>query len=228
MTIYSNGTLHLSGAVGDHPGDEHFTLSMVRIALERHGSGPIAIEINSPGGYADEGIAIYNKMKAHPGRVTVRVMALAASAASIITMAGDEIEIGRASTLMIHEAGTTAAGGSDDMRRAQDRLDDANRRMAEIYATRTGRPIDYIQKLMKKETWLTGADAVSQGFADRVFDQDALPAVACAKMLEAYAHPPKLVANLVRQRSPLAEAVERTNRRIRGEYRGLGGGRRGW
>lgn len=131
----------------------------------------VIVNINSPGGDVFEGLAIYNLLRNHKGKVTVRVLGVAASAASVIAMAGDEIQIARAGFIMIHNCWSWAVGNQHDMREAADYLAVFDESANDIYRTRTGLEQKEIAQMMDTETWLSGAKAIEKGFAD-----DYLPA----------------------------------------------------
>lgn len=144
-----------------------FTLKRAAAALRSIGEGrDVAVNINSPGGDMFEGIAIYNLFAAHKGRVTVNVMGLAASAASIIAMAGDEILMGEGSQLMIHNSWGMVVGNRHDLAAAAETFTGFDQSLADIYHARTGMKKAEIEKLMDAETFLRPEDAIAQGFAD--------------------------------------------------------------
>lgn len=151
---------------------EGVTAKRVAAALRRMGRGPVTVNINSPGGDMFEGMAIYNLLREHDGEVTVKILGLAASAASIIAMAGDTVQIARAGFLMIHNAWVVAAGNRNDLREYADTLEPFDRAMADIYAARTGADQKAMAKLMDAETWIGGSDAVEEGFADELLSSD--------------------------------------------------------
>jgi ATP-dependent Clp protease, protease subunit len=124
--------------------------------------------INSPGGDFFDGVAIYNLLREHPKAVTVKVMGLAASAASIIAMAGDEIHMGAGTSLMIHNAWGVVVGNANDMRESADTFATFDSAMLSIYAARTGGDEKAIKKMMDAETIMSADDAVAKGFADSV------------------------------------------------------------
>lgn len=146
--------------------------SMVKTALAGMNDGPVRIILNSPGGDAFEGIAIYNLISDHPGKVTVHVLGMAASAASIVAMAGDRIEMGEASMLMIHSAWGLVIGNADDMGSFKEFLDKIDASVAELYANRSGQDVSDVVDMMKKETWMTAKEAVDEGFADVALAKD--------------------------------------------------------
>jgi ATP-dependent Clp protease, protease subunit len=127
----------------------------------------LTIRINSPGGAVFEGQAIYSLLKNHKARKTVYVDGLAASIASVIAMAGDEVIVPENALLMIHNPSALVWGTAEDMVKMADDLGKITESIIAVYAAKTGKEHAAIAKLMDEETWMTGADAVEQGFADR-------------------------------------------------------------
>lgn len=132
----------------------------------------IVVNINSPGGDVFEGLAIYNLLKAHGGHVTVNVIGLAASAASFIAMAADTVKVAKAGFLMIHNAWLVVAGDRNDLAEVSEWLLQFDETLAGIYADKTGTDQAEIMAMMDAETWLSGAQAIEQGFADAHLDSD--------------------------------------------------------
>lgn len=128
----------------------------------------IRVSINSRGGEVDPAVAIYNMLRNHPARVVVRVEGVAASAASIIAMAGDEIVMPANTLMMVHNPLTAAIGDADDMRAAAEMLDTYRDALLETYAARTGLDEEALTELLDAETWMTAREALEMGFADRV------------------------------------------------------------
>lgn len=149
------------------------TAKKVAAQLRAIGPRPIEIHINSPGGDMFEGIAIYNILREHPHEITVKVMGMAASAASIIAMAGDKILIGTASFLMIHNCWVVAIGNRNDMRETAEWLEPFDQAMVDLYAARSGSSEKDIAKWMDAETSMSGTMAISRGFADDLLSSDA-------------------------------------------------------
>lgn len=146
---------------------EGTTAKRIAAALRSIGEDQdVIVNINSPGGSMFEGDAIYNLLRMHKGQVTVRIIGIAASAASVIAMAGDEIQIARAGWLMVHNAWIGIYGNRNDLREAADWLEPFDRAAADLYAERTGIDKDELIKLLDKETWIGGSDAVEKGWAD--------------------------------------------------------------
>ncbi|WP_232844870.1 head maturation protease, ClpP-related [Paracoccus onubensis] len=140
--------------------------------LRSAGDREVTVNINSPGGDVFEGLAIYNMFRNHKADVTVRVVGLAASAASVIAMAGDRVEIARAGFLMIHNTWVLAVGDRHDLNTIAGQLAAFDEVMAELYALRTGADAGEIGKMMDRETWLSGRAAIDQGFADDLLAAD--------------------------------------------------------
>jgi ATP-dependent Clp protease protease subunit len=115
-----------------------------------------------------DGKAMYSLLNEHPAKVTVHIDGLAASAASFIAMAGDEINIAEGGFVMIHNAYMRAMGDAREMRRAADMLETVNNTIIDTYVARTKGDRKTIMKMMDDETWMTGAEALKHGFADRM------------------------------------------------------------
>jgi ATP-dependent protease ClpP protease subunit len=131
----------------------------------------IDVRVNSPGGDVFDGVAIYNALARNPAKVTVHVDGLAASIASLIAMAGDEIRVAENAMFMVHQPWTIAIGDAPEMRRVAEALDKAWSSMLATYQRRTGRRAETITKKVADaggEWWLTAEEAVAQGFADVV------------------------------------------------------------
>ncbi|TEA79830.1 head maturation protease, ClpP-related [Allopusillimonas ginsengisoli] len=141
------------------------TAKRISAALRAIGDRDVTVNVNSPGGDFFEGVAIYNLLRAHPHKVTVQVMGLAASAASVIAMAGDEILMGDGAFLMIHNAWAIAIGNRHDMAAASAQLAPFDAAMADVYAARSGMTSEQTAALMDKETWINASQAVEDGFA---------------------------------------------------------------
>ncbi len=132
----------------------------------------INLKLNSPGGDVFDGFAIHNSLKDHSAKIHVQVDGLAASSASVIAMAGDEISMAKNSFMMIHNAWTFTGGNSSDLQKMADTLAKIDMQIVETYADRTGIPSDDIFQLMADETWLNAEDAIEKGFADNTVDQE--------------------------------------------------------
>ncbi|ATO14678.1 hypothetical protein CO540_13270 [Micromonospora sp. WMMA2032] len=128
----------------------------------------IRLHLNSPGGDVFEGVAIANVLRQHRANVTVLVDGLAASAASVIAMAGDEVVMGVGAQMMIHDAWGVCIGNAEDMTKMAQMLATTSDSIASTYAARTGGTTEQWRALMRDETWYTAEEAVAAGLADRV------------------------------------------------------------
>jgi ATP-dependent Clp protease, protease subunit len=135
-------------------------------ALE--GAGPLTLRLNSPGGSVFDAVAIYNALKRHAGPVSVWIDGIAASAASYVAMAGDEVVMPKNAFLMIHDPSGFVMGTAEDMRAMAEALDKIKGSLVAGYVAKSGGAEDDIGALMAKETWLDAAEAVELGFADRL------------------------------------------------------------
>lgn len=167
-------------------------------ALKGAGKGPLTVSLHSYGGDALAGVAIHNMIARHPGAKTVIIEGVAASAASLIAMAGDRIVMPSNALLMIHEAWGLAMGDSEDMRKQADLLDTVSGAYRRTYAARSGKTEDEVAALMAAETWFTADDAVAQGFATETAEPVEVRAMAvpdgrfarAPAALAAFAHTP--------------------------------------
>ena len=137
------------------------------------GKRNITIKINSCGGDLYSGIAIHNIIKGLPGHKTVIVEGIAASAASVIACAGDEMQVYPGSIFMIHgvSAGLWDYYTKDDMEKMLDSMEAAEKAMAEIYRAKTGKELDELRGLIRNETWYIGQEIVDQGFAEIILSE---------------------------------------------------------
>ena len=129
---------------------------------------PLALRLNSPGGSVFDAVAIYNALLRHSGTITVWIDGIAASAASYIAMAGDEIVMPENAFLMIHDPAGMVMGTATDMRAMAEALDKIKGSLLQGYAAKSGRSQEEIAPLMAAETWLDAKDALDLGFADRI------------------------------------------------------------
>jgi ATP-dependent protease ClpP protease subunit len=199
MPILQDGELLLYGFVGDSFWEEGFTSRDVIDALAEVGrDADLTVRINSGGGYAYEGIAIYNALANHKGKVTVQVDAVALSAASVIAMAGEEIRMLSGSLMMIHDAAVITIGNADDHEVSRQMLDKMSAQIASIYADQSGKAADAIRASMKAETWMTAEEAVAEGFATEAVDTSARAVAAFD--YRAFAHAPKKLVALAKSK----------------------------
>ena len=131
---------------------------------------PVDLRLNSPGGSVFDAVAIHNALKRHEGNVTVWIDGIAASAASYVAMAGDEIVMPENAFLMIHDPSGLVTGTAGDMRAMAEALEKVKGALVQGYAAKSGRTPEEVSALMSAETWLDAADALAQGFADRLIE----------------------------------------------------------
>ena len=199
MNVLVNGEIVLHGTVGDVYWESGFTARDVIEALASLGRGSdVTVRINSGGGVAWEGVAIYNALDAHKGKVTCLVEGVAASAASIIAMAGDDTVMLAGSLMMIHDPALITFGDATDHAKSIEILDKLGSQLAGIYAEKTGSDADAVRDLMKAETWMTADEAVSLKFADR--SDQAAAAEAMAFDYSKYAQAPEQLTALAEAR----------------------------
>lgn len=158
--------------IGENFYGEGVTAKRIAAALRSIKADEVVVDINSPGGDFFEGVAIYNLLRQDPRKVTVRILSLAASAASVIAMAGDEVQIGRAGFLMVHNAWVVAVGNRHDLVEAAATMEPFDDAMAAVYAEKAGVDRAQAAKWMDAETWFNGEDAVAAGLADAFLAAD--------------------------------------------------------
>ena len=161
-----DSTITIFDVIGEDGMGGGVSLRRIAAALRRIGPNAVTVQINSPGGDMFEGIAIYNLLRAHPATVTVEVLGLAASAASVIAMAGDEVRMSSGSFLMLHNAWGVVIGNRHDMAEAAALFESFDAALTEIYAARSGRPATEIAALLDAETFLGAEEAIAAGMAD--------------------------------------------------------------
>lgn len=165
------GEIYLYGAIGMSWFGDGVTAKQFAKDLKELGAvSAIDLRINSEGGSVPEAEAIYTHLVEHKASVTAHIDGMAASAASFIAMAGDEILISESGFVMIHDARMMTYGTADDMKRAADLLDRTTEKIVQKYAKRTKNEETKIRKWMKDETWFIGEEAVESGFADKVVE----------------------------------------------------------
>ncbi|MCU7431761.1 Clp protease ClpP, partial [Paracoccus denitrificans] len=174
----AEASISVLDVIGQDWWGEGVTAKRVAAALRQIGKRDVVVNINSPGGDFFEGLAIYNTLREHPAKVTVKILGLAASAASVIAMAGDEVLIGRAGFLMIHNTWVVAAGDRHALREVADWLEPFDSASVDIYAARTGLDGKKLGQMLDRETWIGGQSAVDQGFADSLLAADEVSASA--------------------------------------------------
>ncbi len=173
-----------------------------RFLTQNSAASEIKLRINSKGGDVLEGFAIYNLLAQHPGKVVAEVDGLAASMASVVLMAADEIHMASNARIMIHNPSGSTHGSSQDMRQLADLLDSLRDDIADAYVARTGVARDKVLQMMANETWLTAAEAKKHGFVDTITPAKTRPAAqitACltASDLDDFSNVPESVRSAV-------------------------------
>jgi ATP-dependent Clp protease protease subunit len=161
-------TLYLNGVIAE---ESWFEDDITPKAFKEEllsGEGDITIWINSPGGDCIAAAQIYNMLMDYKGEVTVKIDGLAASAASVIAMAGTKVLMSPASLMMIHNPFTIAIGDSEEMKKAVGMLDEVKESIINAYEIKTGLARDTLSQLMDAETWLNANKAIELKFADSI------------------------------------------------------------
>lgn len=158
-------TLTIYGDIGESWWWDSTSAADVDNALKNAGNNNLIVRLNSPGGDAFDGIAIYNRLKNHPGKVTIHVDGWACSAASVIAMAADELIMGAGSMLMIHEASNIVWGTKNDFRKQADLLDKLEDGIIDIYMMKANVDREEIREKVDAETWFSASEALEIGFA---------------------------------------------------------------
>ena len=163
--------LFLNGTIADESRfDDDVTPALFKSELEA-GTGNITVWINSPGGDCIAAAQIYNMLMDYRGDVTVKIDGIAASAASVIAMAGTKVLVSPVSMIMIHNPATIASGDTAEMKKAIAMLAEVKESIINAYEIKTGLPRDKISKLMDAETWMDAHKAVELGFADGILQR---------------------------------------------------------
>lgn len=168
----SERELFLNGAIASESWFEDDVTPAVFKDELTSGDGNITVWLNSPGGDVFASAQIYNMLRAYKGKVTVKIDSLAASAASVIAMAGDEVQISPAGMLMIHNPSTVAMGDHTELEKAIDMLAEVKNSIITAYQQRTGLSRNKLSKLMEDETWMDATKAIELGFADEMIERN--------------------------------------------------------
>jgi len=168
--------LELNGTIAEDSWyDDDVTPQLFKDELNS-GTGDVTVWINSPGGDCVAAAQIYNMLVDYKGKVTVKIDGMAASAASVIAMAGDTVLMSPVSMMMIHNPATIAWGDHTEMQKAIEMLDEVKESIINAYVTKTGLTRARLSHLMDAETWMNANKAVELGFADDVITKAKKPA----------------------------------------------------
>lgn len=202
--ILNGNELTLTGDVGDFGFGDYFTLSDVVIALAQVADdAELTVYLNSGGGYASEGAAIYAVLSRRTGSTTIVVEGAAASAASLIAMAGDTTIMSVGAIMMIHDPSVFTFGTADDHLKTVEGLNALAVAYARVYATKSGKTEAEARAIMKAERWFAPEEAVAEGFADEVGDGKAKAVAAFDYRI--YAHAPQRLVALAKKKNWLRE-----------------------
>ena len=192
--------LVLNGEISDETwfGDE-VTPKLFRADLDKC-QGDISVWINSPGGDVFAAAQIYNMLMDYPHNVTVKIDGLAASAASVIAMAGTEVQMSPVAMMMIHNPMTVAIGDSAEMQKASAMLDEVKESIMNAYEIKTGLSRAKISHLMDAESWFNAKKAVELGFADKILFSDDAEEAGSDQDMEAVMFSRKAVTNSLLQK----------------------------
>lgn len=164
--------LRLEGIISDTTwADDEISPRVFREELNS-GAGDITVWLNSEGGDFWAGVQIYNMLREYSGKVTIRIDAIAASAASVIAMAGDVIEISSSGMMMIHNPYSFVEGGEAQMKSAAEMLNQVKESIITAYEMKTHLPREQLSQMMDEETWLHAQKAVELGFADKIIGEE--------------------------------------------------------
>ena len=164
-TLFLNGTIAEDSWFADDVTPKLFRDELMA------GSGDITVWLNSPGGCCVAAAQIYNMLMDYKGSVTVKIDGIAASAASVIAMAGTKVLMSPVSTMMIHNPMTIAYGNSDEMQKAIEMLQEVKESIINAYEIKTGLSRAKLSHLMDAETWMDANKAVELGFADGILQR---------------------------------------------------------
>lgn len=215
--------LVLNGEISDETwyGDE-VTPALFQKELNKC-SGDIAVWINSPGGDVFAAAQIYNMLMDYMGNVTVKIDGLAASAASVIAMAGTEVQMSPVGMMMIHNPSTIAWGDSAELKKAISMLDEVKESIINAYEIKTGLPRDKISRLMDNESWFNATKAKELGFIDTIMfssdeaennDEPDNPIVPQAMLFSRMAVQNSLMSKLIQKKEPAAVPVNQLRKRL--------------
>lgn len=197
-------TITMYGVIGEDWWGEGVTVKRIDSALRAIGDKPVTVYINSPGGDMFEGIAIYNRLREHSQPVTTKVLGLAASAASVIAMAGTQREVAKSAFLMIHNCWTWLAANRHGLREAADQMEEFDKVMIGLYADTSGQSEDVIEHMLDAETYLSGSSALEKGFATGLIAADEVKEAPDDSLTQAHASR-KLDAALAKSGMPRSE-----------------------
>ncbi|MBO9125467.1 MULTISPECIES: head maturation protease, ClpP-related [unclassified Rhizobium] len=198
--IIEDGKLRLTGYVGDYYFEDGFTSQDVVLALAGiDDDDPLDVHLNSGGGIASEGAAIHALLTSRRGETNIIVEGIAASAASLIAMAGGTVTMSAGAVMMIHDPAGGTFGNSADHSKTIEALEALATAYSRVYAAKSGKTAEECREIMKAERWLTPDEAVKEGFADETTEQKAKPVAAFDYRL--FAHAPKNLVAMAKKKN---------------------------
>lgn len=190
--------LELNGTIAEESWfDDDVTPQLFKEELNA-GSDDITVWINSPGGDCVAAAQIYNMLSNYSGKVTVKIDGIAASAASVIAMAGDAVLVSPVSMMMIHNPATIAWGDSAEMQKAVAMLEEVKESIINAYEIKTGLDRKKLSKLMDAETWMDANSAIEMGFADEIMQRNTAEDMAVPSVSMMYS--PAQVTNSLKEK----------------------------
>lgn len=212
-------TLYLDGAIAEESwlGDE-ITPKQFKDELQ-NGEGDVTIWLNSPGGDVFAAAQIYNMLMDYPGNVIIKIDGIAASAASVIAMAGGEVYMSPVSMMMIHNPATIAIGDSEEMAKAIAMLNEVKESIINAYELKTGLSRARISHMMDAESWMNAKKAVELGFADDIlFTESEAPSadfdLSASMIFSRQAVTNSLLSKLIRKQKPIGTPIESLQKRL--------------
>lgn len=186
MEQTSERILFLNGTIAEESWfDDDVTPQLFRDELNA-GNGDITVWINSPGGDCIAAAQIYNMLMEYKGNVTIKIDGIAASAASVIAMAGTRVLVSPVSMMMIHNPMTVAMGNAEEMQKTIAMLDEVKESIVNAYEIKTGMSRAKISRLMDAETWMDANSAVEMGFADEILQRSVTDEIEIPKVSMVY------------------------------------------
>ena len=186
--------------------DDDITPAMFRDELFS-GTGPVTIFLNSPGGDCIAASQIYTMLMEYKGSITVKIDGIAASAASVIAMAGTEVLMAPTAMMMIHNPATIAFGDHKDMEKAIDMLGEVKESIINAYELKTGQSRKTLSKMMDEETWMNAGKCIELGFADGMIEDARKPASDEAYSFSA-SNAEKVLINKIAEKVKPEEAIQ--------------------
>ncbi len=188
--------LVIDGTIADESWfDDDISPKQFRDELDR-GTGDITVRINSPGGDCIAASQIYTMLLEYNGKVTVKIDGIAASAASVIAMAGDKVIMSPTAMMMIHNPMTLAMGDHNEMQKAIEVLEEVKESIINAYEQKTGMQRAKIARLMEEETWMNAKKALELGFCDEILEGKTVDALMFSQKTSDSSFKEKLVAKM--------------------------------